>query len=416
MQNTTRRILFILKYPTQKVCEPLKRYISTLGGGYCSQRRDAGASHNASVNTWCKGCARNVSKSLTTNLRYYSMQRIFLNKWRTDTDVLFKNSHDSRNFSWRNRPPDWDSYGTWENRIEEPILLQQSIKHGIPIPKISLSNVGAESLIGRRLTNEDRIRMVELAPNLLYFGIFDGHGGATAADYASCNLEHHIGYWLWNEYDLQVVLKRSFEDLENRFARHLHMDIRDPALENSGTTATVCLLRNGNELVVANVGDSRAILCRKGKAVRLSRDHQPEVDTERERIEASNGFISWNSKGQPLVNGALTMTRSIGDGPLKRYGVIAQPETKSVEIKHSKDSMLILVTDGIISVMTDQEVCDSVNQCHDPPTAANFVADQALQFGSEDNASIVVVPLARWGYETGNSSVRTMRWFERSKS
>ena len=87
----------------------------------------------------------------------------------------------------------------------------------------------------------------------------------------------------------------------------------------------------------------------------------------------------------------------------------------TTQIKHSKDSMLVLVTDGIISVMTDQEVCDSIHQCHDPPSAANFVADQALQFGSEDNASIVVVPLARWGYETGKSSVHKMRWFEWSK-
>ena len=66
----------------------------------------------------------------------------------------------------------------------------------------------------------------------------------------------------------------------------------DPSLENTGTTATVCLLRNGNELVTANVGDSRAMVCRKGKAMRLMRDHEPEYNAqEKARIKRCGGFI-----------------------------------------------------------------------------------------------------------------------------
>lgn len=53
----------------------------------------------------------------------------------------------------------------------------------------------------------------------------------------------------------------------------------------SGTTATVCLLRDGVELVVANVGDSRALLCREGQALRLTNDHDPENAAEVERIK-----------------------------------------------------------------------------------------------------------------------------------
>ncbi|XP_071952366.1 protein phosphatase Mn(2+)-dependent 1K-like [Antedon mediterranea] len=307
------------------------------------------------------------------------------------------------------------NFGVWENRIEEPILLQQSIKHGIPIPKISLEMVGHASLTGRKSVNEDRIRIHELQPNLLYFGIFDGHGGGLAADYTQKHLEHHISYWISREDDLQIVLQNAFIDLNNKFMRYLILESGNP-LSNSGTTATVCLLRNGNELVLSHVGDTRLTLCRKGKAIRLSRDHEPEVPAEQERIKKAGGFISCDSIGRPLVNGVLSMSRSIGDTELKRYGVTAAPQTKSVEIKHSKDGFLIFTTDGVHFVMTDQEICDAINRVDDPREAARFIVDQAMQFGSDDNASAMVIPLGQWGNQEylNPNSLYSLRWRGRS--
>jgi len=52
---------------------------------------------------------------------------------------------------------------------------------------------------------------------------------------------------------------------------------------NAGSTATVALLRDGIELVVASVGDSRAMLSRKGKALKLTVDHHPDRKDEKER-------------------------------------------------------------------------------------------------------------------------------------
>ena len=100
----------------------------------------------------------------------------------------------------------------------------------------------------------------------------------------------------------------------------------------SGTTATVCLLRDGIELVIGHVGDSRAILCREGYAIRLSEDHHPDNHREKERIQRSGGVVSHNSQGVTQVNGRLSMTRSLGDTELKKYGVIADPiiTTKNV--------------------------------------------------------------------------------------
>lgn len=51
----------------------------------------------------------------------------------------------------------------------------------------------------------------------------------------------------------------------------------------AGTTATVAMLRDGVELVVGSVGDSRAMLCRKGQATKLSKDHTPDRKDERHR-------------------------------------------------------------------------------------------------------------------------------------
>lgn len=56
------------------------------------------------------------------------------------------------------------------------------------------------------------------------------------------------------------------------------------------STAVTAIVIDGEKLVVANVGDSRAVLCKKGKARQLSVDHQP--DKERDKVERIGGFVS----------------------------------------------------------------------------------------------------------------------------
>ena len=59
---------------------------------------------------------------------------------------------------------------------------------------------------------------------------------------------------------------------------------------------------------MANVGDSRCILCRSGKALDLSFDHKPETDSERERIEGAGGKVTDDGR----VNGGLNLSRALG--------------------------------------------------------------------------------------------------------
>ena len=68
------------------------------------------------------------------------------------------------------------------------------------------------------------------------------------------------------------------------------------------------------------------------QVVRLTVDHNPEDPREKERVKSAGGIITWTSMGRPRVNGRLNMTRSIGDVELKRFGVTAVPETRSLEV------------------------------------------------------------------------------------
>ncbi|KAI1238590.1 hypothetical protein IHE44_0013326 [Lamprotornis superbus] len=325
------------------------------------------------------------------------------------------------------RPTTWDTFGIWDNRIDEPILLPPSIKYGKPIPKVSLSNVGCASHIGKRKENEDRFDYAQLTEDILYFAVYDGHGGAAAADFCEKYMEKYIKEFLAEEDNLENVLSKAFLEIDKAYERHANLSA-DATVLNSGTTATVALLRDGIELVVASVGDSRALLCRKGKAVKLTIDHTPERKEEKERIKKCGGFVSWNSVGQPHVNGRLAMTRSIGDLDLKNSGVIAQPETKRVQhsprvvnpvyllqLHHADDSFLVLTTDGINFIVNSQEICDSISQCHDPAEAAHVVTEQAAQFGSEDNGTVVIVPFGAWGkYKNGEITFSFSRSFASS--
>ncbi|KAL2098050.1 hypothetical protein ACEWY4_007257 [Coilia grayii] len=315
------------------------------------------------------------------------------------------------------QPTTWDSFGIWDNRIDEPILLPPSIRYGKPIPKVSLSKVGCASLIGQRKENEDRYQLSQMTDSIMYFAVFDGHGGPEAADFCYKFMENYIKDLASEEENLEVVLTKAFLEVDKALARHLHFS-PDATVLTAGTTATVALLRDGFELVVGSVGDSRAMLSRKGKALKLTVDHTPERKDEKERIRKSGGFVTWNSLGQPHVNGRLAMTRSIGDFDLKNMGVIAEPETKRVSLHHVHDSFLALTTDGINFIMNSQEICDVINQCHDPKEAAQRISEQAMQYGSEDNSTIIVVPFGAWGkhqstdvqFSFSRSFVSSSRW------
>uniref|UniRef100_A0A8C6WEZ6 Si:ch211-149b19.3 n=1 Tax=Neogobius melanostomus TaxID=47308 RepID=A0A8C6WEZ6_9GOBI len=136
------------------------------------------------------------------------------------------------------------------------------------------------------------------------------------------------------------------------------------------------------------------MICRKGAARKLTKDHTP--DRKDERIQRQGGFVT------------LAMTRSIGDFHLKTCGVIAEPDTTRINIKHGDDSFLALTSDGVNFLMSDQEICDVISQCQNPTEAAEVIAQQALQYGSEDNSSILIMPFGAWGKQKSTNVVYSM--------
>ena len=99
-----------------------------------------------------------------------------------------------------------------------------------------------------------------------------------------------------------------------------------------------------------------------------------------------------------MVNNRLAMTRSIGDYDLKPFGVTTVPDTKEIQIKHGKDAFLILTSDGINYVMSDEEIINYAlsNSYPTPDEAAKYVAEQAMAFSSEDNASSLICKFGSW--------------------
>ena len=103
-------------------------------------------------------------------------------------------------------------------------------------------------------------------------------------------------------------------------------------------------------LYTANVGDARIVLCRNGKALRLSYDHKGSDENEGKRISNAGGLILNNR-----VNGVLAVTRALGDAYMKDL-VTGHPYTTETVIQPDIDEFLILACDGVSYLFLGSEV------------------------------------------------------------
>lgn len=241
---------------------------------------------------------------------------------------------------------------------------------------------------GRRPTMEDA-HDIHTDSAYAFFGLYDGHGGRKVADYVANNLYGNIRDRLTNS-DTNVRIRRS---LRKGFLKTNNALALLPFAQKQGCTAIVALIHRG-KLFVANAGDSRAVLCRGHKAIALSRDHKPDRPDEKKRIERLGGTVTVH--GVARVNGILAVSRAFGDMTLSPY-VTAAPEIRTAPIT-SRDRFLILACDGVWDVLSNQEAVTLVKKSlhtnnNNFEHAAQDLKDAALEKGSTDNVSVILVNL-----------------------
>ena len=202
-----------------------------------------------------------------------------------------------------------------------------------------------------------------------------------------------------------AALRAGFEKMEQDV-------IENDALAHQGSTAVAVILHESDDgtrtLLSANVGDSRAILSRKGKAVELTRDHKPNDEREKRRILAMGETIEWDAECMVHRVRNLSLARAIGDRYAKP-AVSPEVEIQHFPVSEEDDEFIVLASDGLWDVMTSQDVVSFVNNYIEnevsrmrKDNAANYrlvlrknmaklLAREAIRKGSTDNICVLMI-------------------------
>ncbi|KAF9474228.1 protein phosphatase 2C [Pholiota conissans] len=143
-------------------------------------------------------------------------------------------------------------------------------------------------------------------------------------------------------------------------------------------------------LYSANAGDARGVLCRTGKAVRLTYDHKGSDKQEAKRITDAGGFVM-----SGRVNGVLAVTRSLGDSSMKEF-VVGAPYTTETELCED-DEFLILACDGLWDVIGDQGAVELIRDIEDAQEASAKLLKHALSHHTMDNVTVIVIRFKHLG-------------------
>lgn len=303
----------------------------------------------------------------------------------------------------------------------------------------------AYSLQGKRKYMEDEY-YIDRDGN--FAAVFDGHGGGSVSRYLRQNLyanyqaalpkaasasavcENHSDASL--SMIVAAALQAALEKVDSEVGSISHWSFQGSTAlamvvvhdddENDGNNyygndscSNGGSSNSSRSIVVANVGDSRAILCRAGQALDLTTDHKPNDESERRRIEECGGRVSWygevDSHGHPVsgagvyrINGNLALSRSIGDRADRPWvtGLADVTRHRIVENEINNDTIFaLLATDGLFDVMSSQAVArfvtDLLNRTHIEhrdrirQDMARYVVEEALRRGTGDNVTVLIL-------------------------
>jgi PPM family protein phosphatase len=233
--------------------------------------------------------------------------------------------------------------------------------------------VGSRTAQGVRPNNEDRY-VVDLDTHL--FLVADGMGGQDLGEQASGLAAEIIPRVIQDRLAAQeeagVAVQKALAEANDAI---IHAGRHQPLGRKMGTTAVLALHR-ADRVFVAGIGDSRAYLIRSGKVEQLTVDH---------------------SVAQALVaNGALTpeeARHSPWQHVLHKFlGCVGMNEGAEVRpFSPRAGDRLLLASDGLTNHVSDDDLREGVKKYPDPQEWANQLVDMALQRGSRDNVTCVVV-------------------------
>lgn len=249
---------------------------------------------------------------------------------------------------------------------------------------------GVGEALGYREQMEDASALWDIDEEGLFAAeVYDGHSGRAAALLAAEMMTPC----------LRSLIKAAKEKGEDRpsccdLVREAYLAtdayIVGKGVEDGAAAATLYI--KGEKFVVANSGDTRVIIGKGDEWQQLTVDHKPDVPEERRRIEGLGGsVIKW---GVPRVQGILAMSRAIGDPSLKPF-VTAEPRVADGWLGRNND-VAIIACDGVWDVLKPNDVIALARQERDPQKAAEAIVAMALDAGSTDNITVVVLDLKEY--------------------
>jgi len=221
-----------------------------------------------------------------------------------------------------------------------------------------------------------------------FFSLYDGHGGSDPVKYCKERMpEIFKNSVMLNGSNVEKAFTFAFQKLDD--------ELKFTDAENLGTTATVCYIKNETDIVVglkriiytANVGDTRCVLLSNNSYERLSFDHKATEPSETNRIKLAGGMVLNGRAG-----GQLALSRALGDHSLKKYGVSAVPYVSKHVIEYS-DRFVIIASDGVWDVISEDEALKMSSCVSDADDFADLIVKTALNKGSRDNISVIVIKL-----------------------
>jgi len=222
--------------------------------------------------------------------------------------------------------------------------------------------------MGIKNPNCDSWLFVEINQCCSLYGIFDGHGkdGHLISNYVKENLPKLI---LRDARFMTDEMPAMFRDVFRQMQDSIEMSDAQGNLDaqRSGTTATICVRNHAdNKLTIAHIGDGACVLTSRAQnnltVKKLTTDHQPDLCSERKRIEQAGGSVQFDGCVTYLIYQrgmdypGLNISRCFGD-LLGRCecGLSCEPDVNEV-MPSVRCEILCLCTDGVFEIMSPEEM------------------------------------------------------------